>query len=316
MAFETQPLAFGSPTVRSARISAAAPDRVMIAHCKVAACGAATVLAVGADLRRYLAGVSLDRLEDQLRSPAAAAPAGWSSDRSRPRPRQAAAGCTFFSCRRPSCPNTGRSIPNASRSLTVRGAHAPPGSLCGRGAAAGPGYGSSLHTCPPSTKGRLVRDGTRPEPRVDGPTAGSKTGLGPLNGRADRRRRTRPGPDWGLARAGSMRWRRPRPSWPAVRCRPRRSGQPIECSSAGRQPPNPAVGPARRAKAMLSRAMVLYTFRLDPTKPDSLERQRQLDGDAEAHAYARQLLKDWPDIQAVDVLRDGALLNRLRRPPA
>ena len=62
--------------------------------------------------------------------------------------------------------------------------------------------------------------------------------------------------------------------------------------------------------------MAAFTFRLAPADRDPMERVRTLDDESAALAYARQLLRDWPECEAVDVVREGELLSRLRRPPA
>jgi hypothetical protein len=62
--------------------------------------------------------------------------------------------------------------------------------------------------------------------------------------------------------------------------------------------------------------MTAFTFRVDQPDRDPIERTRALDDDAEAIAYAKQLMQDWPDCLIVDVVREGELLSRLRRPPS
>jgi len=58
--------------------------------------------------------------------------------------------------------------------------------------------------------------------------------------------------------------------------------------------------------------MTSYTFHVDQDDRDPVVRTRSMDGDAEAFAYALQLLKDWPDCRMIDVRQEGVLLNRLK----
>ena len=58
--------------------------------------------------------------------------------------------------------------------------------------------------------------------------------------------------------------------------------------------------------------MRTFIFRVDQPDRDPFEKSRELEGDAEAVAYARQLLIDWPDCAAIDVLQAGELVDRLR----
>ena len=62
--------------------------------------------------------------------------------------------------------------------------------------------------------------------------------------------------------------------------------------------------------------MTAFTFRVDPCDRDPMERTRSFNDETEALAYATQLLKDWPECPVIDVVCDGVLLSRLRRPPA
>ena len=57
--------------------------------------------------------------------------------------------------------------------------------------------------------------------------------------------------------------------------------------------------------------MTDFTFHIAPLDQEPTIRTRSLSDDAEALAYARQLLKDWPECRQVDVRRDGELLGRL-----
>jgi hypothetical protein len=50
------------------------------------------------------------------------------------------------------------------------------------------------------------------------------------------------------------------------------------------------------------------------TDRDPIVRSRQLDGEAEAIASARQLVGDWPDCAVVEVRRAGELIERIRPP--
>ena len=63
-------------------------------------------------------------------------------------------------------------------------------------------------------------------------------------------------------------------------------------------------------------AMTPYEFRVDRPQAEPLVRSRTLDGPADAMSYARQLLRDWPECIAVEVLQAGDLLERLRPPRA
>lgn len=61
--------------------------------------------------------------------------------------------------------------------------------------------------------------------------------------------------------------------------------------------------------------MRMFTFRVDhPQNP--FMKSRSLADDAEAVDYARQLLKDWPDCAAIEILEAGELVDRLRPPSA
>ena len=59
-----------------------------------------------------------------------------------------------------------------------------------------------------------------------------------------------------------------------------------------------------------------FVFRIDHHDREPYERARDLETEIEASAYARQLLKDWPDCAAIDVLLNGELVDRLRPPRA
>jgi len=61
--------------------------------------------------------------------------------------------------------------------------------------------------------------------------------------------------------------------------------------------------------------MTTFTFRLDHPDQDPIVRTRRMDDEAQAMAYARQMLGDWPESLGVDVTLDGELVSRLRRPP-
>ena len=61
-------------------------------------------------------------------------------------------------------------------------------------------------------------------------------------------------------------------------------------------------------------AMRTFHFRVDHPNREPFEKSRALEGEAEAVAYARQLLIDWPDCVAIDVLQAGELVDRLRPP--
>ena len=63
-------------------------------------------------------------------------------------------------------------------------------------------------------------------------------------------------------------------------------------------------------------AMTPYEFRVDRPQAEPLVRRSTLDGPADAMSYARQLLRDWPECIAVEVLQAGDLLERLRPPRA
>jgi hypothetical protein len=60
--------------------------------------------------------------------------------------------------------------------------------------------------------------------------------------------------------------------------------------------------------------MRTFHFRIDLPGREPFEKSRSLEGEAEAVSYARQLLTDWPDCIAIDVLQTGALVERLRPP--
>ena len=58
--------------------------------------------------------------------------------------------------------------------------------------------------------------------------------------------------------------------------------------------------------------MPLFHFKVDRLHQSPVEKTRTCENEAEAIAYARQLLTDWPDCAAIDVLQSGALVDRLR----
>ena len=57
--------------------------------------------------------------------------------------------------------------------------------------------------------------------------------------------------------------------------------------------------------------MRTFLFRVDYPDRVPFEKSRSLEGEAEAIAYARQLLIDWPDCAAIDVLQAGELVDRI-----
>ena len=59
-----------------------------------------------------------------------------------------------------------------------------------------------------------------------------------------------------------------------------------------------------------------FIFRVDRLDAEPVVRNRTLGGPIEALAYARQLLSDWPECVAVEVLVGDELLERLRPPHA
>ena len=60
--------------------------------------------------------------------------------------------------------------------------------------------------------------------------------------------------------------------------------------------------------------MLIFHFKVDLTGRDPIEKTRALEDEAQALAYARQLLNDWPDCAAIDVIQAGELVDRLRPP--
>jgi len=60
--------------------------------------------------------------------------------------------------------------------------------------------------------------------------------------------------------------------------------------------------------------MLMFQFRVDLAGRDPVEKSRALEDEAQAVAYARQLLSDWPDCAAIDVIQAGELVDRLRPP--
>lgn len=55
-----------------------------------------------------------------------------------------------------------------------------------------------------------------------------------------------------------------------------------------------------------------FRFRIEQTAGEAVMKTRSFVLDAEATAYARQLLKDWPGCASIDVLQAGELMDRLR----
>jgi len=58
--------------------------------------------------------------------------------------------------------------------------------------------------------------------------------------------------------------------------------------------------------------MRTFVFRVDQLDREPLLKTRSFGSDAEATAYAQQLLMDWPDCAAVEVSHEGELVDRLR----
>jgi hypothetical protein len=58
--------------------------------------------------------------------------------------------------------------------------------------------------------------------------------------------------------------------------------------------------------------MRTFVFRVEHLGRDPVVKTRTLDGDIEASAYGRQLLKDWPDCAAIEISQAGELVDRLR----
>jgi len=58
--------------------------------------------------------------------------------------------------------------------------------------------------------------------------------------------------------------------------------------------------------------MLMFQFKVDHPDRPPFERSRAVADEAEAVAYGRQLLADWPDCAAIDVLQAGELIDRLR----
>lgn len=59
--------------------------------------------------------------------------------------------------------------------------------------------------------------------------------------------------------------------------------------------------------------MSAYTFSVEHADREPIVRTRTLPDEAEALAFAQQLLRDWPDCQTVDVRQGEELVTRLRR---
>ena len=62
--------------------------------------------------------------------------------------------------------------------------------------------------------------------------------------------------------------------------------------------------------------MAAFTFQVEHSDRPPMVRTRMFDDEVAALAYAEQLLDDWAESQAIDVLHEGHLLSRLRRRPA
>jgi hypothetical protein len=58
--------------------------------------------------------------------------------------------------------------------------------------------------------------------------------------------------------------------------------------------------------------MAPFLFRIDRPGAVPIERTRLFDRDEDASAYARQLVRDWPDCVLVDVLQANRLVDRQR----
>jgi hypothetical protein len=59
--------------------------------------------------------------------------------------------------------------------------------------------------------------------------------------------------------------------------------------------------------------MIDYTFCFEHADKTQITRVRPLESEGDALSYARQILADWPDCLLVEILRDGAVWDRLRR---
>ncbi len=55
-----------------------------------------------------------------------------------------------------------------------------------------------------------------------------------------------------------------------------------------------------------------FTFHVEHTDREPIVRVRALAGEADAVAYAQQLLRDWPDCEKIDVVEGDHLVSRLR----
>jgi len=58
--------------------------------------------------------------------------------------------------------------------------------------------------------------------------------------------------------------------------------------------------------------MPIFSFKIDNTGQEPVEKSRPFEQESDALAYARQLLGDWPDCEAIEVFQDGVLVDRLR----
>jgi len=59
--------------------------------------------------------------------------------------------------------------------------------------------------------------------------------------------------------------------------------------------------------------MIPFTFNLERPDQPAMMRVRNFEAESVATTYARQLLADWPEATLVEVIRDGALIDRLRQ---
>jgi hypothetical protein len=62
--------------------------------------------------------------------------------------------------------------------------------------------------------------------------------------------------------------------------------------------------------------MAPYTFRILLPLADAVSRVISLETDAEAVAFGRKLLRDWPDCEAIEIAATGGLVDKLRQSPA
>jgi hypothetical protein len=77
-------------------------------------------------------------------------------------------------------------------------------------------------------------------------------------------------------------------------------------------PQSAAKALAPTSTSSYGQAMRSFLFRIDQASGGLIEKTRAFERDQDASAYATQLLRDWPECAAIEVLQAGVLIDRLK----